>query len=81
MNICETCGFEMWKYNQDSLTCKHGHIAAIGVDERGEPTLTPSGPVAPYVPAAPKRSVPVWAWVLAGVAGDSILHLILGGLG
>lgn len=80
MKTCPTCGFGLFNYNHDTVTCKHGHVWQVGADLHGAATLAPVAPAEAYVPAE-KRTVPVWAWVLAGVAGDSVLHLILGGLG
>jgi hypothetical protein len=49
VKTCTTCGFDLWQYNQSTLTCKHGHR----FDLDGKPV-----PAQPAYVAKPQQVVP-----------------------
>lgn len=80
MKLCETCGFGLWQYNQDSLTCKHGHIWTIGaVAEANDVPMTPTRPMRAYEASPEPRSLDRFLpYAFAALLGVDILARVLG---
>jgi hypothetical protein len=80
VKLCPTCGFGLWQYNHDTLTCKHGHQWTEDTLKTAPAlTLVEAKPVAPWTPIRPKRSpLPLAACFVAGAVLDLLAHLVIG---